>query len=495
MRSVIAIDQGTTGTKGYRLHADGRFEILGGFEHRQIYPRPGWVEHDAREILRHLKQLIEPADDSLALGIDNQGETVVAWDADTGEPISNAIVWQDSRTLALIERLKSDGAEELTVARAGLPLDPYFSASKLNWLIEELPEAKRLLRRGRLRLGTSDSFFMDRLCGTYATDVTTASRTSLMDLKTGQWDPELCRLFGVPLECLPEIRSSVGDFGCVGQLPLRASLVDQQAALFGHGCRNPGRAKVTFGTGAFALVVAAGAVGAASAAGMNRTVAWRIGQAPIVYALEGGLYNAASAVNWARGLGLFTAFSEIDDFVDPSALERGLVFVPALSGLSCPYWDRNAAGLWLGMGLDTTRADMMQALLEGIALLTTDVIDAMDRAAPIEGAISIDGGLSKNRYFCSYLARALQRAVQVPDSADLTGLGCAQMTMIGAGILLPDELPPAPPARLLAKPERPLEKGARARFAEAVARSRNWRQGSFPAKKRRNSESRPDHVE
>ena len=475
MPCVLAIDQGTTGSKAYRLHVDGRFETLGSFEHRQIYPKPGWVEHDAREILSHLGRLIDLADDALALGIDNQGETVVAWDADSGEPITNAIVWQDARTLPLIERLKADGAEELTLARAGLPLDPYFSASKLNWIIEELPEAKRLLERGRLKLGTSDSFFLDRLSGTYATDVTTASRTSLMNLKTAQWDPELCRLFGVPIDCLPEIRSSAGDFGRVGRLPIRASLVDQQAALFGHGCRHPGRAKITFGTGAFALVVAGGEVGAEEAAGMNRSVAWRIGEGPIVYALEGGIYNAASAVNWARGLGLFGEFSEIDDFVGPSALERGLVVVPALSGLSCPHWDRNAAGLWLGMGLETTRADLMQALLEGVALLASDVIDAMDRAAAIEGAISIDGGLSKNHYFCSFLARALQRAVQVPDSADLTGLGCAQMTMIGADILDPERLPPAPPARVLAKPELPLGKGARDRFAEAIARARNWR--------------------
>ena len=495
MPAVIAIDQGTTGSKAYRLEADGSFSSLGGFEHRQIYPQPGWVEHDARELLDHLRRLIGRAGDAAALGIDNQGETVVAWDGDSGEPLGNAIVWQDARTLPLIERLKAEGAEELTVARAGLPLDPYFSASKLNWIIEELPEAKRLLARGRLRLGTSDSFFLDRLSGTYATDVTTASRTSLMDLKTGEWDPELCRLFGVPGDCLPEIRPSAGDFGSVGRLPLRASLVDQQAALFGHGCRHPGRAKITFGTGAFALVVAAGEVGPQSAAGMNRSVAWRIGEGPIVYALEGGIYDAASAVNWARGLGLFGEFSEIEGFVNASALERGLVFVPALSGLSCPYWDRNAAGLWLGMGLETTRADMMQAVLEGIALLATEVIDTMHRAAPIEGAISVDGGLTKNRYFCDFLARALQRAVQVPDSADLTGLGCAQMTMIGAGMVLPERLPPAPPARLLAKPEPPLEQGARDRFDEAVARARNWRQGLFPAKKRGNSESRPDDVD
>lgn len=475
MTAVIAIDQGTTGSKAYRLQQDGRFESLGGFEHRQFYPQPGWVEHDARELLAHLGQLIARAGDAAALGIDNQGETVVAWDAESGEPLGNAIVWQDARTLPMTEKLKAEGAEELTIARAGLPLDPYFSASKLRWILEELPEAKGLLARGRLRLGTSDSFFLDRLAGVYATDVTTASRTSLMSLASGQWDPELCRLFGIPPEILPEIRPTAGDFGRTGKLAIRASLVDQQAALFGHGCRGPGQAKITFGTGAFALAVAARDVAPAEAAGMNRSIAWQIGGGPLVYALEGGLYNAASAVNWARGLGLFADFAEIDGFTGPSALERGLVFVPALSGLSVPYWDRNAAGLWLGMGLETTRSDMMRALLEGIALLAAELVAAMDRAAPLAGPVSIDGGLSNNGYFCDFLARVLQRPVQVPGSAELTGLGTAQMAMIGAGLATPEALPPGPPARRLAAPGAPLDPAARARFAEAIARARNWR--------------------
>jgi glycerol kinase len=475
LRPVIAIDQGTTGTKAYRLAPNGAFTSLGGFEHRQIYPQPGWVEHDARELLEQLRRLIARAGDAAALGIANQGETVVAWDAASGEPLGNAIVWQDARTLALTERLKAEGAESLTIERAGLPLDPYFSASKLRWIIDELPEAKRLLAQGRLRLGTSDSFFLDRLAGIYATDVATASRTSLMNLQTGEWDAELCRLFGIPPEILPEIRPTAGDFGAVGGLPIRASLVDQQAALFGHGCRRPGQAKITFGTGAFALCVAERAIAPAAAAGMNRSIAWRLGDGPLVHALEGGLYNAASAVNWARGLGLFTDFAEIDGFTGPSALERGLVFVPALSGLSVPYWDRNAAGLWLGMGLETTRSDMVQALLEGIALLAGELIAAMDRAAPLAGAISIDGGLSNNGYFCDFLARVLQRPVQVPASADLTGLGAAQLALIGAGLATSETLPPMPAPRRLAAPGAPLAHSARSRFAEAVTRARNWR--------------------
>src|SRR5215510_149166 len=260
MPAVFAIDQGTTGSKAYRLESDGKFERVGGFDHRQIYPQAGWVEHDPLELLDHVCKLLEQAGDAVAFGLANQGETVIAWDADSGEPIHNAIVWQDARTLPLTEQLKKEGAAKLVTARTGLPLDPYFSASKLRWIIDNMPRAKELLKRGKLRLGTSDSFFLDRLAGLYATDVTTAARTSLMNRDTGQWDPELCRLFGVPLEVLAPIHPTTGDFGAAGRLPIVANVVDQQAALFGHGCRRGGRAKITFGTGAFALAVADGKV-------------------------------------------------------------------------------------------------------------------------------------------------------------------------------------------------------------------------------------------
>ncbi len=379
-RSVIAIDQGTTGTKAHRLHGDGRFETIAGFEHRQIYPQQGWVEHDPEELARHVEAALERAGDASAIGIANQGETVIAWDGDTKRPIHNAIVWQDARTSGVTERMKADGAEELTLKLAGLPLDPYFSAAKLRWLLDNVPEAKSLRSAGRLRLGTSDAFFLDRLTGRFATDVTTASRTSLMNLETLQWDARLAELFGVPIECLPEIRPTAGPFAEARGIPVTASLVDQQAALFGHGCRRKGDAKITFGTGAFALAVAGATVPRDSESGLEATIAWKLGDAPCAYALQGGIYNAASAVNWARSLGLFADYKEIDEFAAEPAIARGLVFVPALSGLSCPYWDRRAAGLWLGMGLETTRSDMMQALLEGVALLARQG-DGGDRQA------------------------------------------------------------------------------------------------------------------
>lgn len=476
MSFVVGIDQGTTGTKAYSLSPSGEFEALCAMEHRQIYPQPGWVEHDPGELLACVIRCVDAAKGAAAVGLANQGETVVAWDADSGEPVCNAIVWQDNRTQSVTERLKADGAERVTLERAGLPLDPYFSASKLKWILDNVPAARRLAARGHLRLGTSDAFFLDRLCGIYATDVTTASRTSLMNLGTAQWDPELCRLFGVPLELLPPIRSTVGEFGrtSVNNLAVTASAVDQQAALFGHGCRAPGQCKITFGTGAFALAVTGSQPISAPESGLLPTVAWQMaGQT--TYAVDGGVYNAASALLWAQRLGLFAEFAEIERFDATSAVERGIVFVPALSGLACPYWDRSAAGLWLGMGLDTSAKDLVQAVLEGVALRSAQAIAAMHARMPLAPSVSIDGGLTRNPYFCEFLARALDRTVVIPATADLTGLGISQLafrgTELGAAGLVP---PVAAPDRTIA-PGLPLSQDVRARFADAVQRARGWR--------------------
>ncbi len=472
--TVLSIDQGTTGTKPHLLRDDGAFETLGGFEHKQIYPQSEWVEHNPEELGAHVQAAAALAPDAGAIGIANQGETVIAWDSRTKQPIHNAIVWQDARTAAMTDRLKAAGKEELTLGLAGLPLDPYFSASKLRWLLDNVPEAQALRREGRLRFGTSDAYFLDRLAGAFATDVTTASRTSLMNLATLQWDPRLAELFGVPIECLPEIRPTTGDFGAIGKAKVSASLVDQQAALFGHGCRRRGDAKITFGTGAFALAVAGDTVPRDAKSGLESTIAWKLGDAPCAYALQGGIYNAASAVNWARTLGLFADYAEIDAFTADAAIARGLVFVPALSGLSCPHWDRRAAGLWLGMGLDTTKADMMQALLEGVALLAETVLATIDTLSPLGPVVSVDGGLSRNRYFTRFLAEATNKRIRVPASAELTGLGAAQLALIGAGQATLDTLPdPAPRAEIA--PQAPLPRTLHARFAEAVNRSKAWR--------------------
>ncbi|MFV2093305.1 MAG: FGGY family carbohydrate kinase, partial [Hyphomicrobiales bacterium] len=368
---VVAIDQGTTSTRALVLDRAGAANITCTRQHRQIYPSPGWVEHDAGELLGHVRQCLEAAGPVDAIGIDNQGESCLAWDGDTGEPISPVIVWQDRRTEPAIARLRASGAQELTLARAGVPLDAYFSASKLAWILDNITAAGDLLARGRLRLGTTDAYFLDQLTGHFATDITTASRTSLLNLATGAWDPQLCELFGIPIEALPEIRPTFSDFGSVkiaGRfIRVTASVVDQQAALYGHLCRKPGDAKITFGTGAFALAITGDAIVRAPDQGLLPTIAWqRTGESP-TYALDGGVYCASSAVNWARSLGLFSAFSDINEFAEPPAIDGNLVFVPALTGLGCPYWDGSAAGLWIGMSLDTTPGDMVQAILEGIA--------------------------------------------------------------------------------------------------------------------------------
>ena len=464
MRAVLAIDQGTTSTRGFLLGEDGRLVPLLQRRHRQIRPRPGWVEHDPRELLRDVGACLEAAPEGVAaVGLANQGESCLGWDAATGEPLGPVVVWQDDRTRPDIERLRAEGAETLTLARAGLPLDPYFSASKMAWTLRHAPGAEDLLRRGRLRLGTTDAFLRDRLGGRFETDPTTASRTSLMDLSACAWDPDLCALFGVPIECLPAIVPSTGDLGSLagGRSPLAASLVDQQAATWGHGCRAPGDAKVTFGTGAFALAL----VGSPpdDRHGCLPTVAWaRRGEAP-AHALEGGVYAAGAAVDWARGLGLFADLSELTDLPPEPAIGRGLAFVPALTGLACPHWDRRARGAWLGLDLGATRLDLVQALLEGIAFRTAEVIDALERAVPLNGPLSVDGGLSANPWFCAALASALGRPLRVSAEPELTALGAASLAGEVADLVTPQ----TPPGRLV-EPEGDLRALA-PRFAAAVA--------------------------
>jgi glycerol kinase len=322
-----------------------------------------------------------------------------------------------------------------------------------------------------LRLGTTDAFFLDRLAGTFATDVTTASRTSLMNLETGRWDPDLCELFGVPIACLPEIRSTVADFGRIGGVPVTASVVDQQAALFGHGCREPGDVKITFGTGAFALTVTGDEIARAPDKGLLPTVAWAI-DGKMTYAVDGGVYDAGSAVEWARRLGLISDLEkDLDWFDAPPAIGRGVVFVPALSGLACPHWDRTAASIFIGMSAATTQADLRQALLEGIALSAADVIDAMDGHVAIRGSIAIDGGLARSCYFAQFLADMIGRDVVVADFDERTAFGTAKLAALGAGIILPDPKS----ASATYRPRVADCAGMRRRFHDAVKRSKGWR--------------------
>ena len=473
--SVLAIDQGTTSTLALLVHPDGRTETVARHTHRQHHPAPGRVEHDPLELLDGLRACLDAVsgrDDVTAVALANQGESCLAWEATTGRPLSPVLVWQDTRAEAPVEALRRQGHEPLVRARAGLPLDSYFSAPKLAWLLRDLPEVERARRAGTLRLGTTDAWFRDRLTGRFETDAATASRTSLMTLERGDWDDDLCALFEVPRDCLPAIGPCDGDLGAIAvgarSLPLMASIVDQQAALYGHGCRAPGEAKITFGTGAFALGIADGAADGADD-GLLRTVAWRRdGQDP-VFAREGGILTASASLNWLTGLGLFDRDAPGFDPDGPSAASRGLVFVPALAGLGAPHWDRAARGAFLGLGLDTGRADMARAVMEGIALRAAEIVDRLSPPGPEDAPLlSVDGGLTGSAAFCRILCDALGREISVSAQPEMTALGAAALAFDAAGIALH---PPAPPVRLTPRRDRSAD---RETFRSAISAIRSF---------------------
>lgn len=464
---ILALDQGTTSTRGLVADETGACEIVHAVRHAQHFPKADRVEHDPHELLANLRAVIAAAGPVEAIALSNQGESCLAWDAETGEPLSPVIVWQDRRTEARLAAMADHEAE--VRRRAGLPLDPYFSASKLAWLLEECPEVRAAHEAGRLRLGTTDAFFLQSLTGRCLTDVTTASRTSLMSLETGRWDPELCALFGVPMDCLPEIRPTVSDFGSIGGVPVTTAVVDQQAALYGHGCRAPGDAKITFGTGAFALAISGETVPDAGDSGLLPTVAWKVG-ARTTYALDGGVHAAGAAVEWALRIGLLDAPEALSAFEAEAAIDRGLAFVPALAGLAAPHWDGSAAGLFIGMTGATTRADMAQALIEGVALRAAEVIARMGQGRPVE-RVSMDGGLTRSAYLCQFLADVTGATIVLPGTEELTAFGAAQLAALGLGTDLP-----APAARAEIMPRECDRAGRLARFAEAVSRARGWRE-------------------
>jgi len=437
---IAAIDQGTTSTRVLTLGADGRLTPVLSLPHAQSTPAPGHVEQDGEELLANIQRCLAAAKAEV-IGLANQGESCLAWDARDGVPICPVISWQDDRTASVTAGLERDGAAPLVMARAGLPLDPYFSASKLGWILRHVPRAAELAAQGHLRLGTTDAYFRDRLTGRFETDVATASRTSLMTLETGEWDADLCSLFGVPIACLPRIGPTSGDLGTLpGGARLAASIVDQQAALYGHGCHSPGAAKVTFGTGAFVQCLT-GTLTRPKTPGPLPTIAWQAPGEPVTYALDGGVYAAASAVNWAGELGLFDGFDMISTFDAPTAIDRGIAFVPALAGLGCPHWNRAARGAWLGLSLADGKADMMQALLEGIALRTSEVLTAMGNLYPFQGPVSVDGGLSRNPYFVRFLSEVAGHDLFLPDETEQTAAGLARMAAKAAGIVVPDLRP------------------------------------------------------
>ena len=446
MRHILAIDEGTTGATCLMIAEDGRVAGRGYREIPQYFPNPGWVEHDALEILACVLSAAKHAIDAagvapVALGITNQRETVVIWERETGRPVHRALVWQDRRTA---ERCQSLAPKTSWLAkRTGLLPDPYFSASKIEWLIQH----ERLLERYRpqdLAVGTIDSWLVWQLTGgaVHATDPTNASRTLLFDIDRHAWSAELCELFGVPIEMLPEVRPSSGDFGVAqaagigADIPILGIAGDQQAALFGQGCVEPGTGKNTYGTGAF-LLLNTGQVRPAATNGMLTTIACDA-RGGTAYALEAAIFIAGAAVQWLRdGLGIIGQASETESLARSVDSTGGVYFVPALTGLGAPHWEADARGTIVGLTRGSTRAHVARAALEAMAYGTADVLDGMRQSAgsALEfERLRVDGGATTNDWLMQFQADILGVPVERPDMVETTALGAAGLAGLAAGV-------------------------------------------------------------
>ncbi len=446
----LAIDQGTTSSRAIVFDALGRPRASAQREFAQHFPRPGWVEHDPQEIWTSVREtacdaLAQAEEDEgldvLAMAITNQRETCVIWDRTTGEPIHRAIVWQDRRTAGICDELRREGVEEEVQRRTGLLLDPYFSATKIAWLLDEIPGARERAERGELAFGTIDSWLLWKLTGgtLHATDVTNASRTLLFHLVRRVWDEEMCRLFRVPQAILPEVRASDADFGLTAEgvfdrpLPIRGIAGDQQAALVGQACFRAGQTKVTFGTGAFVLTNS-GPVPARSRHRLLSTVAYGIG-GRTAYALEGAVFNAGTVIKWLRDeLGLIEEPSETERLARSIAGNEGVYLVPAFTGLGAPHWDPHARGLVSGLTRGSGRAHLARAALESIAYQTADLLDAMAADAVRPADIRVDGGMSANDWLMQFLADITRLAVRRPDVRETTALGAAFLAGLSLGV-------------------------------------------------------------
>ena len=448
---VMAIDQGTTGTTV--LIVDKRLAIRAkvNVEFRQIFPKPGWVEHDLDDIWGSVHTTVQRAlreaglrgGEIGAIGITNQRETVALWDRRSGKPVHNAIVWQDRRTAEHCARLKAEGREQAIREKTGLVIDPYFSATKLSWLLENVRFAREKAESGSLAFGTIDSFLTWRLTNgaAHVTDVSNASRTLLMDLRSCEWDSSLLELFGVPRSVLPEIRSSSELYGTTKNvrglpdgIPVCGIAGDQQAALFGQACFHPGDAKCTYGTGAF-LLQNVGAEPVVSKHGLLTTVAWKIGP-ETNYALEGSAFIAGAAVQWLRDqLKLIEKAPDIEALAKTVKDSGDLVFVPALAGLGAPHWRPEARGLVAGLHRGTTAGHLARALLEGIAFQIYDLADAMMKdAGKSAPTFRVDGGASANDLLMQFQADLLAVPVERPRMLETTALGAAFLAGLAAGV-------------------------------------------------------------
>ena len=445
---VLAIDQGTTSTRAILFDSEARVLAVAQRELEQHYPDHGWVEHDPVQIWQDTLAVAREALTGIdlkrvaALGITNQRETVVVWDRSTGEPIHRAIVWQDRRTADECARLREEGAEALVRERTGLLLDPYFSATKIAWILDNVPGARVRAERGDLACGTIDCFLLWRLTGgaVHATDATNAARTSLLDIHEQRWDAELCRLFRVPEALLPEVRDNSGLFGTTApglfeaRLPIAGMAGDQQAALFGQACFEPGMVKSTYGTGCF-MLVNTGDKAVASNHRLLTTPAYRLA-GRTTYALEGSIFVAGAAVKWLRdGLGVIAHASDTDSMATRVPDSHGVYMVPAFVGLGAPYWDPDARGSIFGLTLDATGAHLARAALEAVAYQTFDLVEAMAKDGAATGsAVRVDGGMAANAWLCQFLADMLQVPVERPENLETTALGAAYLAGLATGV-------------------------------------------------------------
>jgi glycerol kinase len=450
---VLAIDQGTTGSTVLIFDRDGRVKARAYSEFTQHYPRPGWVEHDASEIWKvtvsviadALREGVVKASDVKAIGITNQRETVVMWDRKTGRPVHNAIVWQDRRTAKYCDTLSAkEGLPERVRKKTGLVIDPYFSGTKVKWMLDTVPGLRSRAEKGEIAFGTIDSWLVWNLTGgkVHITDVTNASRTQLFNIHTLQWDDEILQLMDIPKAILPDVRPSsevYGEtdpdmfFGTRG-IPVAGIAGDQQAALFGQACHKPGMAKNTYGTGSF-LLMNTGTNAPLSKENLLTTIAWQVGREPVEYALEGAIFITGAAVQWLRdGLGIIESAAETEKLARSIEWNDGVYFVPALTGLGAPHWDAYARGTLLGITRGTTRAHIVRATLESIAYQVRDVAEAMERDSGIKlKELRCDGGASVNSFLMQFQADQLGVTVEVPRVVDTTALGAAYLAGLATG--------------------------------------------------------------
>jgi glycerol kinase len=489
--SVLAIDAGTTGVTAVVVTPDGTIAAKGYQEFAQHFPRPGWVEHSPEEIWQATLEATRVAladhdrDDVRAVGITNQRETVLLWDRETLGSPRRAIVWQDRRTAAICNRMREEGHEDRIAALTGLRLDPYFSGTKLVWLAENEPNTWALVEDGRYAIGTVDSYLIARMTrGTWhVTDVSNASRTLLFDLERGEWSDELCGLFGVPREALPDVVPSWGEIATTDprtflglELPIAGIAGDQQSALFGQTCFDVGDSKCTYGTGSF-ILTNTGTEVVRSDAGLLSTAAWKSPDGELTYALEGAIFVTGAAVQWLRdGLQIVGSAAETAAVASTVDGSDGVVFVPALTGLGAPDWDPHARGLIIGITRGTTRAHLVRATLEAITFEVRDVVDTVpDRTALT--CLTVDGGAAANDLLCQLQADLLGVPVERPRIVETTALGAAFLAGLGTGVWSSTEELRATwqlDRRFEPSGDRERADAAHARWRDAVERAKGW---------------------